>query len=196
MARQVHLFENQEYAPLSIVNDESGRIVYYPAVFSLEESKRIFLQLSVRTLWNQDTMRMYDRLVSVPRLTAAYHDMRTLPEVLRVVKARTERTVSFEFNAVSLNYYRDGNDSVAWHNDHAEELIEQGAVALASFGATRQMLLRTKNRPRRVCACDLEAGSVLVMSGRTQQFWEHHVPKLPLPTAARISVALRQRPTG
>lgn len=179
---------------MSIVNDGSGRILYYPAAFSLEESKDIFAQLSVRTLWNHETMHMYDRLVNVPRLTAGYHDMQTLPHVLKVVRERAQRTVSFEFNAISLNYYRDGNDSVAWHNDHAAELIEQGAVALASFGATRQILLRTKTRPRKTYAWDLEAGSVFVMSGRTQQFWEHHIPKVRLPTAPRISVALRQRP--
>jgi len=194
VARQVRLFDRDEYAPLAIVDDESGRIVYYPAVFSVEESNSIFSQLSARTLWNQETMRMYDRLVTVPRLTAAYREMATLPDVLKVVRERVERSVCFEFNAVSLNYYRDAHDSVAWHNDHTEELIEGGAVALASFGATRQMLLRTKARPRKTCACDLEGGSVLLMSGATQQFWEHHIPKVNRPTAPRISVALRQRP--
>lgn len=194
MARQVRLFDAEESAPLTIVNDGSGRIVYYPAAFSLDEDRLLFTQLSARTLWNHETMRMYDRLVAVPRLTAAYRDMQTLPDVLRPVKERVERSVGFEFNAVSLNYYRDGRDSVAWHNDHPEELVEQGAVALASFGATRQMLLRTKSRPRKTLACDLEPGSVLLMSGPTQQFWDHHIPKVRRPTAARISVALRQRP--
>ncbi len=195
VARQIHLFEAEESAPLAIVSDGSGRIVYYPAIFSLDDSALIFNQLSARTLWNHETMRMYDRLVAVPRLTAAYRDMQALPEVLRLVKERVECSVGFKFNAVSLNYYRDGQDSVAWHNDHPDELVERGAVALASFGATRQILLRTKSRPRKVLACDLEPGSVMMMSGATQQFWDHHVPKVRRPTAARISVALRQRPT-
>ncbi len=192
MARQVPLFK--ESAPLPIVNDESGRIFYYPTVFTLEESTELFMQLSVRTIWNHETMRMYDRLVTVPRLTAAYRDMQALPDTLRFVKERVEQNVALKFTGVSLNYYRDGRDSVAWHSDHEDELIEGGAVALASFGATRQMLLRTKSRPRRTAACDLEPGSALVMSGPTQQFWEHHIPKVGRPTAARISVALRQRP--
>ncbi len=195
MAHQIHLFKSQESAPLDIVNDQSGRIVYYPAVFSVSEAKAIFMQLHARTVWNHQTMRMYDRVVIVPRLTAAYHDLQTLPDDLRLVKDRVEQTVCEQFTGVSLNYYRDGTDSVAWHSDHIEELIAGGAVALASFGATRQMLLRTKSRPRASCACDLEPGSVLLMSGRTQECWEHHIPKVHRPTAARISVALRQRPS-
>jgi alkylated DNA repair dioxygenase AlkB len=92
-----------------------------------------------------------------------------------------------------VQYYRNGNDSVSWHNDHREELIELPTIALLSLGSTREMLVRSKARPRRTFSCDLEPGSLFVMSGRAQEFWEHHIPKVKRPIGPRISVALRQR---
>lgn len=136
---------------------------------------------------------MYERTVAVPRLLARFASDEPLPSELRDVKERAEALLHAAFNAVSVQYYRDGGDSVAWHSDHTEDLVERPYVALVSLGAVREMQIRSKMKPRRSFSVDLEAGSLLVMGGLAQEQWEHHIPKVARPIGARISIALRQR---
>ncbi len=190
MAQQLGFFQERQR---QIVSTAGGRIVYFASVFTAAESESLF-DVLLRTIpWSSERMWMYEKLVDVPRLVASYDPGAELPEALRTIKARTEEAVGERFNGVSLNYYRDGTDSVAWHSDHSEGLTKHPTVALASFGATRSMLFRAKAPPRRQLRCDLGPGSVLAMYGDIQQHWEHHIPKVRMPTDARISVALRTK---
>ncbi|HKU67168.1 MAG TPA: alpha-ketoglutarate-dependent dioxygenase AlkB [Candidatus Baltobacteraceae bacterium] len=189
MAQQIGLFGT---APQVFVKDESS-IVYYPALLDAAESEALFTHLHATLSWTQETMWMYDRTVAVPRLLARFSADEPLPRELAEVKARAQAQVQVEFNAVSVQYYRDGSDSVAWHSDHTEDLIDRPYVALVSLGAVREMQIRSKARPRRAFSVDLEPGSLLVMGGLAQEQWEHHIPKVSRPIAPRISIALRQR---
>jgi len=137
---------------------------------------------------------MYDRIVDVPRLTAHYHDGDDVPKAIRAAQRAVETFTGERFNSVGLNLYRDERDSVAMHNDHTEELIPKGSVALLSLGATRRMRIHSKSRPRRTFDVALEAGSILLMAGAAQEFWEHGIPKTADPVGPRISLAFRQRP--
>ena len=142
-----------------------------------------------------------DRDVDVPRLVARYPlDDARLPPVLADAAARAGFATQTAFNSVGLNYYRDGHDSVAPHNDHLYEVVAGHPIALISLGATRLMTIRSKapldaaRGKRRILDCDLEGGSLLVMSYETQLHYDHGVPKTTQPVKARISVALRVRP--
>ncbi|PZR57977.1 MAG: alpha-ketoglutarate-dependent dioxygenase AlkB [Candidatus Meridianibacter frigidus] len=190
VAQQLGFFAQAE---LTLARTRAGDIRYLPGVFSAIEATRLFERLLAIAPWSKETMRMYDKMVEVPRLVAWYRDPEPLPAELQMVRERVGALLSVKFNAVSLNYYRDGNDSVAWHSDHDEELTARPVVALLSLGAIREMLLRTKVLPRRQLRCDLEPGSILVMRGDVQEHWEHHIPKVHRPTSARISVALRTK---
>jgi alkylated DNA repair dioxygenase AlkB len=190
MAQQMGLFGA---APQVFVDDASGSIVYYPALLDAAQSAAIFSKLEATLPWAQETMWMYDHTVSVPRLLARFAADEPLPAELVDVKRRVETLLRAPFNSVSVQYYRDGNDSVAWHSDHTEDLIERAYVALVSLGATREMQIRSKARPRRAFAVDLEPGSLLVMGGLAQEHWEHHVPKVQRPITPRMSIALRQK---
>ncbi len=175
------------------VNDESGKIAYYPAVFDAAESKRLLLHFSESLTWTQETMWMYDRTVTVPRLIARFSDNGGVPAEVVAVQKRVQQFFKARFNGVSLQYYRDAHDSVAWHSDHTEDLIDKGIVAVVSLGAVREMRVRSKARPRRTFACALEPGSLFVMAGTAQDFWEHTIPKLRQPVAPRISITFRQK---
>ena len=190
MPQQLGFFQDRQRL---IVSTGHGRIVYLPAVFSAAESGTLFETLLRTIPWSSDRMWMYEKLVDVPRLVASYSPGDELPEPLQFIRARVEGVMAESFNGVSLNYYRDGMDSVAWHSDHSEGLTRNPTVALASFGATRSMLLRAKAPPRRQLRCDLEPGSLLAMCGDIQKHWEHHIPKVRTPIDARISVALRTK---
>lgn len=138
---------------------------------------------------------MYDHEVDVPRLRAYWTEPEAVPACVVALRKRVEAFLGVPFTSVSFNYYRDERDSVAWHNDHLEELAERPVIAVLSLGATRPMLVRSKSRPRRQFEIDLAPGSLFVMSGRSQELWEHHIPKLKRPVSPRISVAFRQRRT-
>ncbi|MDQ6929700.1 MAG: alpha-ketoglutarate-dependent dioxygenase AlkB [Candidatus Eremiobacteraeota bacterium] len=190
MTQQLGFFEEEDR---SIARTPQGEIVYYPAVFTSAESASLYKQLLDAVPWSHDTMKMYDKMVDVPRLVAWYRDRDSLPEPLERIRTKGQELLGARFNGVSLNYYRDGSDSVAWHSDHNEELARERMVALVSLGATRQMHFRTKAVPRRQLRCDLAPGSVLVMRGDVQSLWEHCIPKVSRGTDARISVALRTK---
>jgi len=137
---------------------------------------------------------MYERIVDVPRLVASFAlDDAALPEPIAALRGEVERFCGRGFNSAGLNFYRDGNDSVAPHGDHIEEMIDQTPVALVSLGATRRMTIRSKARPRRMLDLDLEPGSLLVMSFESHRNFEHGIPKTKRAVGPRISVAFRLR---
>jgi alkylated DNA repair dioxygenase AlkB len=189
VAQQIGLFGAD---PQVFVNGESS-IVYYPALLGAAQSAQLFTHLEKSLSWAQETMWMYDHTVSVPRLLARFAPDEPLPDELCRVKTLVETQVQTQFNSVSVQYYRDGSDSVAWHSDHTEDLIERPYVALVSLGAVREMQIRSKAKPRRVFSINLEPGSLLVMGGLAQEQWEHHIPKVSRPITPRMSIALRQR---
>jgi alkylated DNA repair dioxygenase AlkB len=192
MTTQLALFDP---GPHVYVDDETGRIAYYPGLFTPEEAARLYAWLLENAPWSSETMWMYDRMVDVPRRVARY-GAGELPPLLATARERVEAFLGEDFTSVGLNYYRDGRDSVAWHNDHLADMPPQPTIALLSLGATREMRVRTKRRPRVIHGIDLDAGSLFVMSGRSQEFWEHTIAKSPRPTDGRISVAFRPRVGG
>jgi alkylated DNA repair dioxygenase AlkB len=175
-----------------LAQTDDAEIRYIPAVFSDTEATAFFAQLRDRIAWEQTTMWMYDHEVTVPRLTAWWGEDAP-PAWPLEIQSRVEQRLGVRFNSVGLNFYRDGNDSVAWHADHNEDLIDDPTVAIVSFGETREMLVRPNAPPRRATACQLETGSLLVMSGRAQDRFEHHIPKCKTAVGQRISVVFRTK---
>ncbi|HEY5340787.1 MAG TPA: alpha-ketoglutarate-dependent dioxygenase AlkB [Candidatus Aquilonibacter sp.] len=136
---------------------------------------------------------MYEREVEVPRLVASVRiGDADIPE-LRDTAALVEHLAGARFNSIGLNLYRDRRDSVAPHNDTLGEIAAGQPVALLSLGAARRMTIRSKALPRRVLDMDLEPGSVLIMSYRTQQTYDHGIPKTGAAVGPRISAAFRAR---
>ena len=176
-----------------LADGEAGRIVYKRDLFDDDQIHRWFEQLREEVQWRAERRPMYDRIVDVPRLVASYAlDDPKLPAPIRLMRPAVERFCEVEFNSAGLNFYRDGNDSVAPHGDHVERGPNGAPVALVSLGATRRMTIRTKARPRRILDRDLEPGSLLVMSYESHFNFEHGIPKTKDRVGPRISVAFRQ----
>jgi len=145
--------------------------------------------------WQSQRRRMYDRDVDVPRLTASYRlDDESVPGPLAEAARLVRESIGAPFNSAGLNLYRDGNDSVAPHNDRLYEIVESFPIALLSLGAVRLMTIRSKARPGRAFDLDLEEGSLLEMSYETQLHYDHGIPKARARVGARISLAMRVRP--
>ncbi|HYE89711.1 MAG TPA: alpha-ketoglutarate-dependent dioxygenase AlkB, partial [Terriglobales bacterium] len=114
-----------------------------------------------------------------------------VPAAILDAARRVTAATGVPFTSVGLNFYRDGRDSVAPHNDHLDEIAPGYPIVLLSLGATRRMTIRAKEAPRRVFQVDLAGGSLLTMSYETQLHYTHGVPKTREAVGPRISLAFR-----
>lgn len=155
----------------------------------LDGHDEVFRALRDTTRWRALERTMYDRVVDVPRLLARIpqdgpgHPV--LPEMAATLSAR----YGMALDHVSLAYYRDGRDSVAWHGDRLGALVDDAVVAILAVGAPRRFLLRPRSGGRSL-AFELGWGDLLVMGGTCQRTWEHAVPKVAQ-AGPRISVQFR-----
>jgi alkylated DNA repair dioxygenase AlkB len=177
---------------------------YIPGVFTELESQ-IFLEKFIHSVpWEQRTMPMYGKQIITPRLTAWYGDkernyaysgnkFNPMPWTadLLAIKERIEPLAEASFNSVLLNYYRDGNDSVAWHSDNEKELGPQPIIGSVSFGQVRTFDVRRKTDHGDKYSVRLESGSLLMMKGDLQQNWEHRVAKSLKASKPRINLTFR-----
>jgi alkylated DNA repair dioxygenase AlkB len=192
-------------APLALVDGERGRVTYYDRFVPADEADAAFAALRGGVDWHANRRVMYEREVDVPRLTshfplaslvAADAEGIDAPGAAAIVglARRASEALGASFNSIGLNFYRDGNDSVAPHNDRLGELVRGEPIALVSLGATRRMMIRSKTPGEAAVPIDLEAGSLLVMSWTSQLHYTHGVAKTKAKVGERISVALRVRP--
>jgi alkylated DNA repair dioxygenase AlkB len=161
--------------------------------FAPGDSDHYFTVLRETTPWQQRTRKMYDKIVLDPRLTAWYGGANGLDwtEELLSIKALVERECGIAFNRVLLNYYRDGNDSVAWHSDTLPAGGRHHAIGSVTFGDTRVFKIRHKSRKDVATGIPLTHGSFLLMGETMQDHYEHHVPKTARAVGGRINLTFR-----
>jgi alkylated DNA repair dioxygenase AlkB len=177
---------------------------YFPGLFSQEEGDFLLQKFIAEAQWKQKIQKMYDREVVTPRLTAWYGDLGTdysnpgrisnptpwTPELL-AIKEVVEPLAGTKFNSVLLNYYRDGNDSVAWHSDKESILGKHPVIASVSFGQVRSFDIRNKTDHGEKYSVRLEHGSLLLMKSGLQEGWEHRIAKSVKPMKARVNLTFR-----
>jgi alkylated DNA repair dioxygenase AlkB len=113
-------------------------------------------------------------------------------DLLREVKRRIEDCTEATFNSVFLNLYRNHNDSMGFHSDDERELGLEPTIASLTFGATRLFVLKhKKDASISTVKIPLEAGSVLLMKGKTQHFWKHGILKQREPCGPRVNLTFR-----
>jgi alkylated DNA repair dioxygenase AlkB len=144
--------------------------------------------------WKQRVIRFGSVEHPLPRLTAWFGDPGTSytysgihenPEpwtsTLLHLRNLVEQATGEWFNSCLATLYRSGDDHVSWHADDEPEL--GSTIASLSLGAARRFKIRGKakrgvdlreERPRDVA---LDPGSLLIMGGTMQQYWEHCVPR-------------------
>jgi alkylated DNA repair dioxygenase AlkB len=167
--------------------DDSAWFEYLPGWVTGHET--LFAELVATTAWRAERRPMYERVVDVPRLLA------TLPEdgpghpVLEQIRQLLAARYETEFPRLSLGYYRDGQDSVAFHGDTTARDLPQAVVATVSLGEPRRFLLRPRDGGR-ARAFALGWGDLIVMGGACQRTWRHAVPKVSH-AGPRIAVMYR-----
>jgi alkylated DNA repair dioxygenase AlkB len=143
------------------------------------------------TAWRSGRRWMYDRVVDDPRLSWWWrHGQHDPAPLLGDVRAAIERHYGVELGGVVLNYYRHGDDSVAFHRDRELRDPERTLVAILTMGAQRPFRLRPFGGGASIDLAPA-SGDLLVMGGRCQAAWEHSVPKVHRPVGPRVSASWR-----
>jgi alkylated DNA repair dioxygenase AlkB len=198
---QFDLFEFNQNEETTIL--KNGEYLYIPNFFPKSDADRYFKAFIKDIMWKQEEMQMYGKIIKFPRLTAWYGDndkpysfsgltLSPLPWTLGLleIKKLIEPKSDAVFNSVLLNRYRDGNDSISWHTDAEKELGINPVIASVNLGAERKFQLKHKENGDKV-EIILQHGSLLVMKGELQHYWQHQVPKTKITVGERINLTFR-----
>jgi alkylated DNA repair dioxygenase AlkB len=156
----------------------------------LRGHQAVFDELTCDASWRKQRRHMYERIVDVPRLTAAAPKSAEIWQLLVEMSRALSERYGLPLDSVTLAYYRDGRDSVAMHGDKLGPLIDDTVVAIVSVGAPRKFLIRSASGGKSL-GFSLGWGDLLAMGGTFQRSWRHGVPKVAQ-ADPRISIMFRQ----
>jgi alkylated DNA repair dioxygenase AlkB len=197
MSGQPPLFEEQPTGPglgLTLIRGAVGSAAADAA----------FAALRTKVTWHQDHLKMFGKLIPVPRLEAwvadegldytysgIHHDPDPWIDELVELRDLSSSHTGTRFNSVLCNLYRDGSDGVDWHADDEPEFGQMPVIASLSLGATRRFDLRRVDDHSIKVELELHHGDLVIMSGTTQTLWRHRVPKTKKPVGERINLTFR-----
>jgi alkylated DNA repair dioxygenase AlkB len=183
---------------------DGADVRYCASAFSPDQADALLAALLREIPWEQHRLRLFGREVDAPRLScwigdadAVYVYSRTRFEprawtpALAAIRDDLLARFDLRFNSVLANLYRDGRDSMGWHSDDEPELGREPAIASLSFGAERRFRFRSRETRRIAGTIDLAHGSLLVMRGATQRFYQHDLPKTSAAVGARVNLTFR-----
>lgn len=189
-------------APREIL-PHGGSAVLHEAFLPPDEADRILAVLLVEVPWQQHSITLFGRDVAEPRLSAwiadrgvsyLYSGRRREPApwtpTLADLRDRAADISGSTFNSVLANLYRDGADSMGWHADDEPELGPAPVIASVSLGAERRFDFRHGTTGETVSAA-LPHGSLLVMSGESQNAWKHRIAKATRIREPRVNLTFR-----
>ena len=188
----------------TIITGQGGHVDYYPSFISLDEASHLWKHLKEQVAWQSHSIKLFGKTYLQPRLIAwmsdegidyTYSKTRLISSpwdkhVYRI-KAHIEKATNQVFNAVLINYYRDGQDSMGWHADNEKEIHPDSIIASISLGGERFFHLRDLRDKTNKKKIRLQHGSLLTMDRKLQDHWEHQVPKTKKPIQGRINLTFR-----
>ncbi len=181
-----------------------GELIYIPSICAVEETNQYLAWLMLNGSWKNDVVSMYGKKIQTSRKVAWWGDKpypytysniqkvaEEWPDEVRGIKSRIEEAANESFNSCLGNLYMDGDVGMSWHSDDEPELKNQGVIASYSLGATRKFVFRHKQSREKV-EIILQHGSLLLMKGSTQEYWQHALPKSKKVKTPRINLTFRQ----
>ncbi|GAK87394.1 alkylated DNA repair protein AlkB [Vibrio ponticus] len=180
---------------------DNGQLLLIDEFLAQKPADDLYEHLLHHTPWRQESIMMFGRSVLQPRLQCWYGDLSyqysglllapsPMPEAIKQLKQQCEQICQTPFNSVLLNLYRDGQDSMGWHQDNEKELGPSPTIASVSLGAKRKFSLKHKKSGDKIDQ-QLCHGSLLVMAGDVQHHWRHALPKSRRISQPRINLTFR-----
>lgn len=182
-----------------------GQVFYYPDFLSPSESQNLFIKLKEEIAWEHRPIKIFGKEVMQPRLISwhgdqgaqySYSQLTLDPKPwtteLKVIKEKLQLFTDEVFNSVLLNFYRNGRDSNGWHSDDEPELGSRPTIASVSLGVSRDFIMRHKADHQLKVRLPLLSGSLLIMQGESQEYWQHTLPKRTGVQQGRINLTYRK----
>lgn len=182
-----------------------GEVYYFSDFLSEDQSFFYFQALKEKVQWSQPSIKLFGKTYLTPRLTAWYGDKNAIYSYsgvmnfpkewfyeLKTLKCQVEEFCQWKFNSVLINWYRNERDSMGWHADDEKELGKNPLIVSVSLGVTRKFIFRHKLKKNYKVNVNLANGSLLIMQGETQHFWEHSIPKQSKVCEDRINLTFRK----
>ena len=193
------------YEPTRNLLPFDGIVNYYGPILAPCEAQDYLEVLLTTVPWRNDEAVICGKRIVTARKVAWYGDSSfsytysgttkiALPwtKELRTLKSLVEEQVGCLFNSCLCNLYHAGNEGMGWHSDDEKMLGKDTAIGSLSLGAERRFCLRHKRKgDSPLISIQLENGSLLVMKGTTQTFWQHSVPKTAKIAKPRINLTFR-----
>jgi alkylated DNA repair dioxygenase AlkB len=187
-----------EHIPLA-----DADVRYFAGAFA-PDADALFEALRSEIPWETHRLRLFGRMIDSPRLSCwigdpgtayTYSGTRFEPHAWTPAVSSLRETLAtrfgLRFNSVLANLYRDARDSMGWHSDAERELGLEPVIASLSFGAPRTFRFRSRATRKVACAIELAHGSLLVMRGATQRFYQHDLPKARGEIGERVNLTFR-----
>jgi alkylated DNA repair dioxygenase AlkB len=186
-----------------------GSAILHEAALDSALAEEAFAELLESNPWESHELVVFGAKHAEPRLST-WHALdgtsytysgltRTaLPftPMLEKLRALCEGLAGARLNAVLVNLYRDGSDGVGWHADDEPENGVEPTIVSVSLGASRRFEFRHRSSGTTVSA-NLEHGSIVVMSGLSQECWVHRIARTRSAVGPRINLTFRLvRPSG
>uniref|UniRef100_A0A3Q4BX78 Alpha-ketoglutarate-dependent dioxygenase alkB homolog 3 n=1 Tax=Mola mola TaxID=94237 RepID=A0A3Q4BX78_MOLML len=188
-----------------------SRLRLLPGFLPPEEADWIFGKLLAELPWSQKTNYRQGEAYEEPRLTCWYGELPYMyanstmaannqwHPLLSSLRQAAEERSGCSFNSLLCNLYRDGRDSIGWHSDDEASLGATPTIASLSLGDTRVFSLRKQPPPEEAgdytyvqrIRVPLSHGTLLLMSGATQDDWQHQVAKEYHDRGPRINLTFR-----
>jgi alkylated DNA repair dioxygenase AlkB len=183
--------------PLKGEDDLPGKLWYGVFKDSMPSLEELYQEFVLETV----PIRIFDKVYDSPRLvdyqgefpyrySGHVHPAKNFSPSILAIKQKLDSLCQFEFNAVLINYYRDGLDYMGWHRDNEKEM-DQRFIASVSIGAERRFRIRTYKSHLHATEVLLEHQSILVMENM-QSYWEHMLPKMTKITEPRLNLTFRR----
>ena len=157
----------------------------------INDADSMFAEIRDRVNWDE---RMKARRTASFGVSYNYSGMiypeTTMMKCLIPVCDQIESKIGFRPNNCLMNYYLDGNSTMGYHSDSAEELQEGTGVAIISLGAARSISYRSKLDIDRKVKYRLKNGALLYMDNDVQTKWMHAILK-EKGVGERISLTFR-----
>lgn len=180
-----------------------GSALLHEAAVDVPLADAAFAELLAGNPWESHELVVFGAKHAEPRLST-WHALDGTPytysgltrvalpftPLLERLRRVCEGLAGAAFNAVLVNLYRDGGDGVGWHADDEPENGLEPTIASVSLGASRRFDLRHRGSGTTVSAT-LEHGSIVVMSGLSQDCWEHRIARTKSAVGPRINLTFR-----
>ncbi len=182
---------------------QNGVAIYYGPILTVQQAEEYYSTLRQTIPWKSDEVIIFGKRFVTTRKVAWYGDApyqyrysgksRTAQQWTKglfTLKAVVEGYLCEKFNSCLLNLYEHGGEGMGWHSDDETMLGKDPTIASISLGAERKFCFRHKRTSQTVSTI-LENGSLLVMKGSTQAYWQHCLPKSKKITQPRINLTFR-----